>query len=92
MVVGGVPGHVVSFAVAPSGALSLTGAPPVTVDGLSAVGMASVDPNGPYLRVATYIGNTLSNFVIGPDGALTPLGPTRVELGPIRPGYTRDGR
>ncbi|MGW5519450.1 lactonase family protein [Nocardia africana] len=92
VVVGGVPGHVVSFAVAPSGALSPTGAPPVPVEGLSAVGMASVDPSGRYLRVATYIGNTLSNFAIGADGALTPLGPRPVELGPVRPGYTPDGR
>ncbi|WP_198163748.1 lactonase family protein [Nocardia violaceofusca] len=92
VVVGGVPGHVVSFAVAPSGALSPTGAPPVAVDGVSAVGMASVDPSGRYLRVATYIGNTLSSFAIGPGGILLPLGSTPVELGPVRPGYTPDGR
>ena len=92
VVVGGVPGHVESFAVAPSGALTPTGAPPVTVDGISAVGMASVDPSGRYLRVATYLGNTVSSFAIGAGGVLTPLGPTRVELGPVRPGYTPDGR
>ncbi|WP_158675764.1 lactonase family protein [Nocardia stercoris] len=92
VVVGGVPGHVVSFAVAASGALSPTGAPPVTVDGLSAVGMAAVDPSGRYLRVATYLGNTVSSFAIGPDYRLTPLGPTRVDPGPVGPGYTPDGR
>ncbi|AHH17588.1 hypothetical protein NONO_c27960 [Nocardia nova SH22a] len=92
VVTGGFPGHVESFAVAPSGALTSTGAPPVPVDGISAVGMASVDPSGRYLRVATYLGNTVSSFAIGAGGVLTPLGPTRVDLGPVRPGYTPDGR
>ncbi len=92
VVVGGLPGHVESFAVAPSGALTPTGAPPVTVDGLSAVAMARVDPSGRFLRVAPYIGNTMSNFAIGPDGALTPIGVTSVELGPVAPGFTPDGR
>lgn len=92
VVVGGLPGHVVSFAVASSGALTPAGARPVPVDGLSAVGMASVDPSGRYLRVATYLGNTMSDFAIGVNGSLTPLGATHVDLGPVRPGYTPDGR
>ncbi|MGV9674105.1 lactonase family protein [Nocardia sp. NPDC003482] len=92
VVVGGVPGHVVSFAVDPSGALTPTGAPPVPVDGLSAVGMAAVDPSGRYLNVVTYIGNTMSRYAIGDHGELTPLGATPVELGPVAPRFTPDGR
>lgn len=92
VVVGGLPGHVESFRVTATGALVPTGATPVPVDGLSAVGMARVDPDGHYLRVTTYLGNTLSSYAIGADGALTPLDPTTVRLGPVAPGYTPDGR
>ncbi|MET9216164.1 MULTISPECIES: lactonase family protein [unclassified Nocardia] len=92
VVVGGAPGHVESFAVTPSGELVATGATAVPVDGFSAVGMARVDPSGRFLRVVTYLGNTLSTYAIAPDGALTPLGATAVELGPVAPGFTPDGR
>ncbi|MEV6062808.1 beta-propeller fold lactonase family protein [Nocardia asteroides] len=92
VVVGGAPGHVESYAVAPSGALTATGAPTVPVDGFSAVGMARVDPSGRFLRVVTYLGNTLSNYAIEPNGTMTPLGATAVKLGPVAPGFSPDGR
>ncbi|WP_306361810.1 beta-propeller fold lactonase family protein [Nocardia sp. CC227C] len=92
VVVGGAPGHVESFAVRPSGALVPTGAPTVPVDGFSAVGMAAVDPSGRFLRVVTYLGNTMSNYAISPDGTMTPLGAVEVKLGPVAPGFSRDGR
>ncbi|MGW5570335.1 lactonase family protein [Nocardia thailandica] len=92
VVVGGFPGHVESFTVAPSGALAPTGVPQVAVDGVSAVGMAGVDPSGRFLRVATYIGDTVSNFAIGPNATLTPLPTETVKFGPVAPGYTPDGR
>ncbi|MGY2114967.1 lactonase family protein [Nocardia gipuzkoensis] len=92
VVVGGAPGHVESFTVTPSGALIPTGAPTVPVDGFSAVGMAAVDPSGRFLRVVTYLGNTMSNYAIAPDGTMTPLGATTVKLGPVAPGFSPDGR
>ncbi|MFF0527874.1 lactonase family protein [Nocardia amikacinitolerans] len=92
VVVGGVPGHVESFTVAPSGALTPTGAPRVPVDGPSAVGMAGVDPSGRFLRVATYLGDTVSSYAVGAGGDLTPLGTETVKFGPVAPGYTPDGR
>ncbi|PWV68990.1 lactonase family protein [Nocardia neocaledoniensis] len=92
VVVGGAPGHVESYAVAPSGALTPTGAPTVPVDGFSAVGMARVDPGGRFLRVVTYLGDTMSNYAIEPDGTMTPLGATAVKLGPVAPGFSPDGR
>lgn len=92
VVVSGAPGHVESFAVTPSGALVPTGAPTVPVDGFSAVGMAAVDPSGRFLRVVTYLGDTMSNYAIEPDGTMTPLGATAVKLGPVAPGFTPDGR
>ncbi len=92
VVVGGAPGHVESFTVTSSGALTATGAPTVPVDGFSAVGMARVDPSGRFLRVVTYLGNTMSDYAIAPDATLTPLGATAVEFGPVAPGFTPDGR
>ncbi|MEV4152859.1 beta-propeller fold lactonase family protein [Nocardia salmonicida] len=92
VVVGGTPGHVESYAVAASGALAPSGAPTVPVDGFSAVGMAAVDPSGRFLRVVTYLGNTMSSYTIEPNGTMTPLGPTAVKLGPVAPGFTPDGR
>ncbi|MFD6272264.1 lactonase family protein [Nocardia asteroides] len=92
VVVGGAPGHVESFTVTPTGALVATGAPTVPVDGFSAVGMAAVDPSGRFLRVVTYLGNTMSNYAISPDGTMTALGATTVELGPVAPGFTPNGR
>ncbi|KAF0846653.1 6-phosphogluconolactonase (cycloisomerase 2 family) [Nocardia caishijiensis] len=92
VVVGGAPGHVESFAVTASGALVPSGAPTVPVDGFSAVGMAAVDPSGRFLRVVTYLGNTMSNYAISPDGTMTPLGAIEVKLGPVAPGFSRDGR
>ncbi|MFI6572324.1 lactonase family protein [Nocardia fluminea] len=92
VVVGGAPGHVQSYAVAASGALTPSGAATVPVDGFSAVGMAAVDPDGRFLRVVTYLGNTMSSYAIEPNGTMTPLGPTTVKLGPVAPGFTPDGR
>ncbi|MEV6218086.1 beta-propeller fold lactonase family protein [Nocardia sp. NPDC051833] len=92
VVVGGAPGRVESYAVTGTGALTPTGAPSVPVDGFSAVGMARVDPSGRFLRVVTYLGNTLSNYAIQPNGTMIPLGATAVELGPVAPGFTPDGR
>ncbi|MGW5375783.1 lactonase family protein [Nocardia sp. NPDC003999] len=92
VVVGGAPGHVESFTVAPSGALTPTGASRVAVEGLSAVGMAGVDPSGRFLRVATYIGDTVSSYAVGAGATLTPLGTQTVRFGPVAPGYTPDGR
>lgn len=92
VVVGGVPGRVESFAVSSSGALTPTGTPPVAVDGLSLVGQAAVDPDGRFLRVVTYLGNTLSSFAIGANGRLTPHGVTPIGLGPVAPAFTPDGK
>ncbi|NEW26628.1 lactonase family protein [Nocardia cyriacigeorgica] len=92
VVVGGAPGHVESYSVAPSGALTASGGAPAPVDGFSAVGMARVDPSGRFLRVVTYLGNTMSSYAIAPDATLTPLGVTPVRLGPVAPGFTPDGR
>lgn len=92
VVVGGFPGHVESFSVGPTGALTPTGAPAVPVEGVSAVGMAGVDPSGRFLRVATYIGDTVSSYAIGAGATLTPLGTETVKFGPVAPGYTPNGR
>lgn len=92
VVVGGLPGRVESFSVAPSGALSPTGMPPLAVDGASAVAMARVDPGGRFLRLTTYLGNSLSSFAIGVGGRLTPIGVTKVNLGPVAPALTSDGK
>ncbi|MEE3850192.1 hypothetical protein VZC37_07590 [Gordonia sp. LSe1-13] len=92
VVVGGVPGHVESFAVSPSGELRPTGAPHVPVDGLSAIGQAAIDPDGRFLRVLTYVGNTMSSYAIGANGQLTPHGVSTVGAGPVAPAFSPDGR
>jgi 6-phosphogluconolactonase (cycloisomerase 2 family) len=90
--VGGAPGHISSYAVAPSGALAPSGDPNVTVPGLSALTVAVVDPDGRFLRVTSYADGNLSSYAIGPDHRLTPMGAVATGMMPVNPSYTPDGR
>ncbi|WFN93223.1 lactonase family protein [Gordonia sihwensis] len=92
VVLGGVPGRVTSYRVTGSGALIATGKPTAPVDGFSMVGMGGIDPSGTRMRVVSYIGNTMTNYALGPGGGIRRLGVTRVGLGPVAPGYSPDGR
>jgi len=89
--VGGLPGHISSYSVAASGALTPTAS--TAVAGTSAIPMVTVDPNGRYLRFVSAADGSISSFAIGPGGALTALGsPVPGGVLPVNPGTTPDGR
>ncbi|MEU4596003.1 beta-propeller fold lactonase family protein [Nocardia sp. NPDC023988] len=89
--VGGVPGHIRTYAVDPSGALTQTAS--ISVPGFSAIPMIRIDPDGRFLRFVSPFDSLISSFSIGPDGELTSIGaPVSGGALPVNPGYTPDGR
>ncbi|MEV0336580.1 beta-propeller fold lactonase family protein [Nocardia sp. NPDC050717] len=89
--VGGVPGHVRTYAVDPSGALTQTAS--ISVPGFSTIPMIRVDPDGRFLRFVSPFDSLISSFSIGPDGELTSIGaPVSGGALPVNPGYTPDSR
>ncbi|QKT06639.1 beta-propeller fold lactonase family protein [Gordonia sp. X0973] len=93
VVLGGFPGQVATLAITPSGALRPLNRPrPAIGTPSSAVGMASIDPDGRFLRVTSYISTTLTSYALSPNGGARSIGTTPVAFGPVAPGYTPDGR
>lgn len=89
--VGGVPGHIRTYAVDPSGTLTHTAS--ISVPGFSAIPMIRIDPDDRFLRFVSPLDSLVSSFAIGADGELTSIGaPVSGGALPVNPGYTPDGR
>ncbi|MFG2442725.1 lactonase family protein [Nocardia fluminea] len=89
--VGGVPGHIRTYAVDPTGALTHTAS--ISVPGFSAIPMIRIDPDGRFLRFVSPFDSLVSSFAIGLNGELTSIGaPVSGGMLPVNPGYTPDGR
>jgi DNA-binding beta-propeller fold protein YncE len=87
----GTGGEVLSYAISSSGALTPTGAAPVSVP--SSISQVVISPNGHYLFVSNYLTNSMASFAIGANDNLTAIGPP-VPAGtlPAIPGVSPDGR
>lgn len=91
--VGGLPGHVQTFSVSPHRGITPAATKPQSVPGLSALTMVTVDPDGRFLRVTSFIDSAVHTFATSDNGALTPVGSVaRTGGGANNPGYTPDGR
>ncbi|MGM7648453.1 lactonase family protein [Nocardia sp. JW2] len=89
--VGGVPGHIRTYAVDASGALTQTSS--ITVPGFSTIPMIRIDPDGRFLRFVSPFDSQISSFAIGTGGELTSIGaPVSGGALPVNPGYTPDSR
>ena len=90
--IAGAPGHISTFAVGPTGELRRIHRN-VLIEGLTALTMLTVDPDNRFLRVVSYLDNSVQTFRIGGDGSLTRVQrPVPTGRGPVNPGYTPDGR
>ncbi|MBF6245684.1 beta-propeller fold lactonase family protein [Nocardia elegans] len=91
--IGGAVNEVRSYDIAPSGALTPTGAPPTQLPGLSALTMPTLSPDGRFLFTASWINLTVSSYAVQPDASLRPVaGPIFAGLQPTLQSVTPDGR
>ncbi|MGW5570334.1 lactonase family protein [Nocardia thailandica] len=91
--IGGLANEVRSFDITASGLLVPTGAAPTRVDGVSALSLPVLTPDGRTLFVSSFVAGTVAAYAVGADASLTALGvPLATGERPALPAVTPDGR